>query len=127
MQEQLEAAVCRLQEKHTMENLWECIVLFQNYQFYTMTGLPFHYTIRLGQDGTMTKELWIDRRSGSKSLVYSSIERAFHNACQLQGQIIERPKALGDIRGISYIYPMFAEFGLIRVPETVRERMRISQ
>ena len=26
---------------------------------------------------------------------------------------VKRPKALGDIRGISYIYPLFDQFGLI--------------
>ena len=30
------------------------------------------------------------------------------------GAIVNRPKALGDIRGVSYIYGMFCRFGLIR-------------
>ena len=32
-------------------------------------------------------------------------------------------KALGDIRGVSYIYGMFYRFGLIDVPDKVKEKM----
>ena len=35
----------------------------------------------------------------------------------------KRPKALGDIRGISYIYPILWRLGLIRVPEKFEEKM----
>lgn len=38
--------------------------------------------------------------------------------------LVVRPKALGDIRGITYIYAIFYRFGLIEVPEEVKERMR---
>ena len=31
------------------------------------------------------------------------------------GEVVERPKALGDIRGVTYIYGMFYRFGLINV------------
>lgn len=34
----------------------------------------------------------------------------------------DRNKALGDIRGVSYIYGMFYRFGLIDVPEKVKEK-----
>ena len=34
----------------------------------------------------------------------------------------DRNKALGDIRGVSYIYGMFYRFGLIAVPEKVKEK-----
>ena len=30
--------------------------------------------------------------------------------------LVERPKALGDIRGVAYVYRMFYRFGLIEVP-----------
>ena len=33
------------------------------------------------------------------------------------------PKALGDIRGISYIYPILYGFGIIEVPESVAFKM----
>ena len=32
------------------------------------------------------------------------------------GAEVERPKALGDVRGVSYIYALFCRFGLIRTP-----------
>lgn len=34
----------------------------------------------------------------------------------------DRNKALEDIRGVSYIYGMFYRFGLIDVPEKVKEK-----
>ena len=44
-----------------------------------------------------TKELFLDRRKNSKSLAWSSIVLAFQN---LNGKtVVDRPKALGDIRG----------------------------
>ena len=38
--------------------------------------------------------------------------------------MVERPKALGDIRGVSRIYGIFYRFGLIEVSEKARERMK---
>ena len=32
-------------------------------------------------------------------------------------------KALGDIRGVTYIYGVFYRFGLIDVPDKVKEKM----
>ena len=60
-----------------------------------------------------TKELWIDRREKSKSLAWSSVLLALKN---MKGEVIDRPKALGDIWGVTYIYGMFCRFGLINVP-----------
>lgn len=37
---------------------------------------------------------------------------------------MDRPKALGDIRGVSYIYGMFYRFGLIDVPEKAKTKMK---
>ena len=39
------------------------------------------------------------------------------------GAIVSRPKDLGDIRGVTYIYGMFYRFGLIDVPDEVKEKM----
>ena len=36
---------------------------------------------------------------------------------------MDRPKALGDIRGVSYIYGLFYRFGLIDVPDKAKEKM----
>ena len=38
-------------------------------------------------------------------------------------EVVDRPKALGDIRGVSYIYGLFYRFGLIDVPDKVKEKM----
>ena len=37
---------------------------------------------------------------------------------------LNRPKALGDIRGVTYIYGMFYRFGLIDVPDGVKKMMK---
>ena len=65
--------------------------------------------------------MWIDRRENSKSLAWSSVLLALKN---IKGEVIDRPKALGDIRGVTYIYGMFYRFGLIDMPEEVKEKMR---
>lgn len=109
-------AVRKLMENPNEETLWSCIVAFRGYTFKTLTGLPFTYTIKTGRNGSLTKELWIDRREGSKSLAWSSVLLAFRNVDEI-GAVVDRPKALGDIRGVSYIYGMFCRFGLVAKPE----------
>ena len=108
-------AVRKLLRAPNEENLWNCIIAFRGYTFHTIKGLPFSYEIKTGRNGYLTKELWIDRREGSKSLAWSSVMLAFGNVKEI-GAVVERPKALGDIRGVSYIYGMFCRFGLITVP-----------
>lgn len=105
------------------EKLWEAIIAFQNYPFHTASGLAFSYTVKVGRDGTYNKELIVDRRADSKSLAWSSIRMAFDNALELRGKIIKRPKMLGDIRGISYVYPMLYRFGIIEVPTEIANQM----
>ena len=90
------------QEKLSEEHLWDMILSYQNITFKTYSGLSFTYEVRKGRNGEYTKELWIDRREKSKSLAWSSVRLAFHNIKQT-GEIVERPKALGDIRGVTYI------------------------
>lgn len=108
---------------HIFSNsLWSAIAAFQNYPFRTASGLPYQYKLKIGKDGTYNKELLIDRRENSKTLSWSSIKMAFQNCRQISG-IVKRPKALGDIRGISYIYPLFWKFGLIEVPEETAKKM----
>jgi hypothetical protein len=108
-------AVQRLQEERTEERLWSAVVAFQNYPFRTVSGLPFSYVLKTGRDGSYNKELLVSRRKESKSLAWSSVMLAFRHAMERQGETFARPKALGDIRGVSYIYPIFLQFGLIRV------------
>lgn len=104
------------------DTLWDALLLFQGYKFFTITGLQFSYEIRKGRSGEYTKELWIDRRGESKSLTMSTILKAYENS--IGAGIVDRPKALGDLRGLSYIYPIFFRFGLIEVPEKVKDVLR---
>ena len=66
----------------------------------------------------------MSRRRESKTLAWSSVVLAFQNALQMErGTVIGRPKELGDIRGISYIYPLLYRWGVIQVPEMAAEKM----
>ena len=116
-------AVRKLRTEPTEEHLWEVVLLYSGVRFKTYSGLPFTYEIRKGRNGQYTKELWIDRRENSKSLAWSSVLLALNNIKEV-GAVVDRPKALGDIRGVTYIYGMFYRFGLIGIPETAKERGR---
>lgn len=116
----------RLNENPTEEHLWETCLAYSGATFKTYSGLSFSYEIRRGKSGKYTRELWIDRRENSKSLSWSSVKLAFDKVKD-EKRIIERPKALGDIRGITYIYGMFYRFGLIDVPEKVKGKMKCEQ
>lgn len=115
-------AVVALRKDPCEENLWKCVVAFRGYKFKTMSGLLFTYTLKKGRGDKFTKELWIDRREGSKSLAWSSVMLTYHNIGKI-GEVVDRPKALGDIRGVSYIYGLLYRFGLIDVPDEVKEKM----
>lgn len=104
----------KVHEDLSEESLWDCFVAFQSVLFHTASGLPFKYTIKVGRSGEYTKELLVDRREESKTLAWSSVVLAFKNAIVYEGTV-PKPKALGDIRGISYIYPVFYRFGLIHM------------
>lgn len=116
-------AVVALRKNPCEENLWKCVLAFRGYNFKTLSGLPFTYKLKKGREDEFTKELWIDRREESKSLAWSSVMLAYHNIGKI-GEVVDRPKALGDIRGMSYIYGLFYRFGLIDVPEKVNEKMK---
>ena len=116
-------AVTALKKNPCEENLWKCVVAFRGYKFKTLSGLPFTYKLKKGREDEFTKELWIDRREDSKSLAWSSVMLAYHNIGKI-GEVVDRPKALGEIRGVSYIYGLFYRFGLIDVPEKVKEKMK---
>ena len=104
----------------TEENFWGLVLAYAGVKFKTYSGLSFSYEIKKGRNGEYTKELWIDRRENSKSLAWSSIVLALKN---IKGEVVERPKALGDIRGVTYIYGMFYRFGMIDVPDKIKEKM----
>ena len=115
-------AIRKLRSEPTEEHLWETVLLYSGVRFTTYSGLPFTYEIRKGRNGQYTKELWIDRRENSKSLAWSSVLLALRNMKKV-GEVVDRPKALGDIRGVTYIYGMFYRFGLIDVPDKVKEKI----
>ena len=110
-------------EETANELLWQTVIAYQGCLFKTVSGLPFFYTIKKGRNGELTRELWIDRRENSKSLAWSSISLAFSNAIKIK--VAERPKALGDIRGVSYIYSMLWRFGVLQVPPEAEEKMKV--
>ena len=57
----------------------------------------------------------VDRKEQSKSLTRSSVEKSLEKALELMTDpgYVKGPKKLGAW-GVSYIYPMFLEFGIIR-------------
>lgn len=59
------------------ETLWQRVIECQSLQFYTASGLPFSYRVKVGKRGQLTKELLIDRREQSKTLTWSSIWAAY--------------------------------------------------
>jgi len=101
-----------------IESLWACIVLFAGYPFKTATGLKFTY--KIGRDGK-GKELFIDRKE--KSITMSTVERAYEKI--EPGRVYAGPKELGDLFGISYLYSIFYRFGLIDVPERIKDKMKL--
>ena len=113
-------AMKRWRADPTEENFWGVVLAYAGIKFKTYSGLPFSYEIKKGRNGEYTKQLWIDRREKSKSLAWSSIVLALGN---IKGEVVDGPKALGDIRGVTYIYGMFYRFGLIDVPDEVKEKM----
>ena len=114
-------AMKRWRTDPTEENFWGVVLTYAGVKFRTYSGLPFTYEMRKGRNGEYTKELWIDRREKSKSLAWSSVLLALGN---IKEKVVDRPKALGDIRGVTYIYGMFYRFGLIDVPDEVKEKMK---
>ena len=113
-------AMKRWRADPTEENFWGMVVSYAGVGFKTYSGLPFSYEIKKGRNVEYTKELWIDRREKNKSLAWSSVLLALKN---IKGEVVDRPKALGDIRGVTYIFAMFYRFGLIDVPEKAKEKM----
>ena len=120
---ELSRAMKRWRADPIEENFWDVVLAYAGVKFKTYSGLPFSYEIKKGRNGEYTKELWIDRRENSKSLAWSSVRLALGHIKKV-GEVVERPKALGDIRGVTYIYGMFYRFGLINVPDEAKEKMK---
>ena len=95
-------AVIALRKDSCEENLWKCVVAFRGYKFKTLSGLPFTYTLKKGRGDKFTKELWIDRREGSKSLAWSSVRLAYHNIGKI-GEVVDRHPRRWEISGVCRI------------------------
>lgn len=73
------------------------MVAFQGYRFKTISGLPFSYKIKTGRNGELTKELWINRREGSKSLTRSSVLLALGN---IKGEVVDGKPVDGAVASL---------------------------
>ena len=83
LQRKREQALQRLRRERTEEALWDCVTAYQDFEFHTYSGLPYSYHMKYGRSGTYTKELWINRREKSKSLVWSSVRSAYQKVLEL--------------------------------------------
>ena len=103
--ERLEQALLR-QEEYGAEELetilWDTLVLFQGYPFYTAKKLEFTYTLK-------GYEMFVSRKE--KSLTRASIMLAFRKALAL-GRMASGPKKLGTF-GASYLFPIFLHLKVI--------------
>lgn len=112
------AAVAAIRD---FDSLWSCIDVFSGYRFKTTTGLKFTYTVKDG-------ELFISQKE--KSVAKASVEKAYRKVMDEQYERggerpgYNRPKDLGDLFGVSYIYPLFYRFCLIDVPDKVKKKMK---
>lgn len=124
--------------------LWKTVIAYQNYLFYTSSGLPFSYTVKCKKNGEYSGELLVSRKEGSKTLTRSSVMLAFHKVQEVtafwdvvnpDGTVstvivppeYKGPKAIGQIFGISYVYSLFWKWQLIKVPEKVEDKLRGSK
>ena len=120
-----EVSMQRLREAPGEETLWACVAAFQNVEFRTASGLPYSYHLKIGRSGAYTKELFVDRREKSKSITWKTVLTAYEAVRREKGEkpMMDRPKAMGDLRGVSYIYPIFYRWGLIDAPEKFARNM----
>lgn len=103
--ERLEQALLRQEEygaEELEEILWDTLVLFQGYPFYTAKKLEFTYTLK-------GYEMFVSRKE--KSLTRASVMLAFRKALTL-GRMASGPKKLGTF-GASYLFPIFLHLKVI--------------
>ena len=114
--------------------LWDAVLTYQDQTLHTLSGLEFSYTVKHKKNGEYSGELLISRKETSKTLTRSSVLLAFHKVLEatevtaegdeasFQPPAYRGPKAIGQISGISYIFSLFLEFGLIRLQGNGRGR-----
>lgn len=76
-----------------------------------------------GQQAMLALGKMPDRRNSAELGVMSDFGKQEPQPQKTTVPVIQRPKDLGDIRGVSYIYAMFYRFGIIDVPEKVKAKM----
>lgn len=92
-----------VEELENLENLlWDTLILFQGYSFYTAKKLKFTYTLK-------GHEMFVSRKE--KSLTRASVMLAFRKALELK-RAVSGPKKLGTF-GASYLYPVFLHLNVI--------------
>lgn len=90
----------RRQNRYEMEEcLWQALLLFQEYPFYTAKGLDFTYYIK-------GNEIFFSRKD--KSITRATVMLGFYAALSMhqKGEAVTGPKKLGCF-GASYLYPVF--------------------
>ena len=114
--------------------LWDVVVAYQKQPLRTLSGLEFSYTVKHKKNGEYSGELLVSRKETSKTLTRSSVLLAFHKVLEatevtsegdeasFQPPAYRGPKAIGQSFGISYIFSLFLEFGLIRLQGNGRGR-----
>ncbi|MCD7750506.1 MAG: hypothetical protein LUI10_01985 [Lachnospiraceae bacterium] len=105
------SAVERMKQSEDTSVLWDTLLLFQSYPFYTAKGLKFTYTIK-------GREMFVSRKD--KSITRATINLAFQKALLLDG-IVTGPKKLG-VFGASYLYPVFIRIGVIKPSADEQQR-----
>lgn len=113
----------KLQKQPNVENLWACVVAFENYPLKTVSGLEFTYSFKLNRRGEKGNEIVVSRKE--KTITRSSVEKAFAVVIAA-GELSVRmstPKELG-VFGASYIYPLFVRLGLVEHVESGGERKK---
>ena len=91
-----------MDEKITIDLLWELLIKHQNETFYTMKRLPFTYYVKGG-------EIFVDRRSKSitKSTFSQGLEIIKHDPEHITG-----PKSL-CVFGAPYIWAILKTFQIV--------------
>ena len=124
--EELHQAIVEQRNMEELEGLlWAGVLAYQGKAFYTLSGLEFSYMVKHKKNGDYSGELLISRKETSKTSVMLAFHKVLaemkfkeiNGAAYLLPPEYRGPKSIGQIFGISYIFSMFQEFGLIRTNE----------
>ena len=91
--------------------LWHVFRLYAGETFHTSRKLPFTYKIK-------GKELFVDRKEGSKSITLSTVLFAYKKVIseQKEGPYVTGPKQL-NVFGAPYIWSILRGTGLLELPD----------